>query len=134
MCSYATLEYANEYHEKRPSSNAWFLLTEEQRMQRLVGASDFIDNNFTFKDNLNEKVKEGKEEAPKRLKDATCATAVKRDLVVGKSRLKDRVKVDVIEVQYSQNESAYNDGLQEIRSILEPLLSSNSALFKRVIR
>lgn len=133
MDSYATLEYANEYHEKRATSTAWALLTEEQRMQRLVSASDFIDINFTFKDNLNIKAREGGE-VPKLLMNATCEVAAVSDLVLGKSREKESVKVDVIEVKYKDQDSSYDDALKRIALMLDSLLVKANSLFFKVYR
>lgn len=48
MLSYATLDYANEYHDARQTSSRWDDFTPEQKQQRLVSASDLIDRIFRY--------------------------------------------------------------------------------------
>lgn len=133
MDSYATLEYANEYHAKRTTSTAWSLLTDEQKEQRLVSASDFIDINFTFKNGLNWEVKESGD-VPIVLMNATCEVAAISDLVLSKTKEKESVKVDVIEVKYKDQSSHYDDSLNRIALMLGSLLIKGDSLFFKVYR
>ena len=135
MDSYATLEQADEYHAKRSTALDWSMFTDEQKQQRLVSASDSIDQNFEFKDDLNLKVREG-EEAPKQLINATCEAALMNELVIGKTREKERVKVDVIEITYKgDNDSAYLSSLDRIAKMLKGLLvGSGNTMFFRTAR
>lgn len=135
MDSYATLEQADEYHAKRSTALDWSMFTDEQKQQRLVSASDSIDQNFEFKDDLNLKVREG-EEAPKQLINATCEVALMNELVIGKTREKERVKVDVIEVTYKgDSDSAYLSSLDRIAKMLKGLLvGSGNTMFFRTAR
>lgn len=133
MDSYATLEYANEYHAKRTTSTAWSLLTDEQKEQRLVSASDFIDINFTFKNGLNWEVKESGD-VPVVLMNATCEVAAISDLVLSKAKEKESVKVDVIEVKYKDQSSHYDDSLNRIALMLGSLLIKGDSLFFKVYR
>ncbi|WII92456.1 hypothetical protein QEO94_07330 [Kingella negevensis] len=48
MLSYATLDYANEYHDARQTATRWDDFTPEQKQQRLVSASDLIDRIFRY--------------------------------------------------------------------------------------
>lgn len=135
MDSYATLEQADKYHEKRSTALDWSMFTDEQKQQRLVSASDSIDQNFEFKDDLNLKVREG-EEAPKQLINATCEAALMNELVIGKTREKERVKVDVIEITYKDDsDSAYLSSLDRIAKMLKGLLvGSGNTMFFRTAR
>lgn len=133
MDSYATLEYANEYHAKRTTSTAWSLLTDEQKEQRLVSASDFIDINFTFKNGLNWEVKESGD-VPTVLMNATCEVAAISDLVLSKTKEKESVKVDAIEVKYKDQSSHYDDSLNRIALMLGSLLIKGDSLFFKVYR
>lgn len=133
MDSYATLEYANEYHAKRTTSTAWDLLTDEQKEQRLVSATDFIDINFTFKNGLNWEVKESGD-VPTVLMNATCEVAAISDLVLSKTKEKESVKVDVIEVKYKDQSSHYDDSLNRIALMLGSLLIKGDSLFFKVYR
>lgn len=133
MDSYATLEYANEYHAKRTTSTAWSLFTDEQKEQRLVSASDFIDINFTFKNGLNWEVKESGD-VPVVLMNATCEVAAISDLVLSKTKEKESVKVDVIEVKYKDQSSHYDDSLNRIALMLGSLLINGDSLFFKVYR
>ena len=133
MDSYATLEYANEYHAKRMTATRWDLFTDDEKERRLVSASDFIDINFSFKDNLNIEARENGE-APKALMNATCEVAVLNELVSSRSREKESVKVDVIEVKYKDQDSGYSDALKRIALMLDSLLVKANSLFFKVYR
>ncbi len=134
MDSYATLDYANEYHGKRQSALMWSMLSDEQKNQRLVSATDFIDINFEFKNDLNLKAKESGE-VPNQLVNATCEVAAMNELVIGKTRDKDRVKVDVIEINYTPDSgSAYSDGIDRITKMLKGLLVQSNGISFKVYR
>ena len=95
MDSYVTLQYADDYHLKRTSAERWSILTEEQKEKRLVSASDFIDENFGFADDLNEKIRNGEVEAPVKLMNAVCEVAASNELIISRSRTQNSVKIDV---------------------------------------
>ncbi len=46
--SYMTVEQANAYHDIRMSREAWNALSDQEKQQRLVSASDFLDFNYRF--------------------------------------------------------------------------------------
>ena len=46
--SYVTVAEADAYHAIRPSANAWAALTEPEKEQRLVAASDYLDSQYIF--------------------------------------------------------------------------------------
>lgn len=134
MDSYVTLQYANEYHAKRTSSDKWSILTEDQKEKRLVSASDFIDENFNFIDGLNDRVRNGEVEAPIKLMNATCEAAMSNELIISRSRTQNSVKIDVIQIEYKDDDSAYQSSINRIKNMLSGLVTSGSTLFLRVSR
>lgn len=135
MDSYVTLQYADDYHSKRTSSERWAILTDEQKEKRLVSASDFIDENFDFVDDLNEKIRNGEVEAPIKLMNAVCEVAVNNELIISRSRTQNSVKIDVIQIEYKDDDSAYQNSLNRIKNMLGDLVEAEStALFLRISR
>lgn len=134
MDSYVTLQYADEYHSKRTSAERWAIL-DEQKEKRLVSASDFIDESFDFVDDLNEKIRNGEVEAPIKLMNAVCEVAASSELVVSRSRTQNSVKIDVIQIEYKDDDSAYQNSLNRIKNMLGDLIEAEStALFVRLSR
>lgn len=129
MDSYATLQQADDYHAKRTSSDKWAILTDEQKEKRLVSASDFIDENFTFIDDLNEKIRNGEIDAPIKLINAVCEVASSNELIVARTRVQNRVKIDVIQIEYKDDDSAYDSAFNRIKSMLNGLIKSSNTLF-----
>lgn len=135
MDSYVTLQYADNYHLKRTSAERWAILTDEQKEKRLVSASDFIDENFDFVDSLNEKIRNGEVEAPIKLMNAVCEVAASNELIISRSRTQNSVKIDVIQIEYKDDDSAYQNALNRIRNMLGDLVKTESpALFVRLSR
>ena len=135
MDSYVTLQYANEYHSKRTSAERWAIPTNEQKEKRLVSASDFIDENFDFVDNLNEKIRNGEVEAPIKLMNAICEVAASNELIISRSRTQNSVKIDVIQIEYKDDDSAYQNALNRIKNMLGDLVEVNTpSLFVRISR
>ena len=48
MKSYATLEYADDYHQQRQTNSQWADYSDTQKQQRLFSASDCIDRLFHY--------------------------------------------------------------------------------------
>lgn len=135
MDSYVTLQYADDYHSKRTSAERWAILTPEQKEKRLVSASDFIDENFNFKDDLNEKIRDGEIDAPIKLMNAVCEIAANNELVGSRSRTQNSVKIDVIQIEYKDDDSAYQSSLNRIKNMLGDLVEVNTpSLFVRISR
>lgn len=135
MDSYVTLQYADNYHLKRTSAERWAILTDEQKEKRLVSASDFIDENFDFVDSLNENIRNGEVEAPIKLMNAVCEVAASNELIISRSRTQNSVKIDVIQIEYKDDDSAYQNALNRIRNMLGDLVKTESpALFVRLSR
>lgn len=135
MDSYVTLQYADDYHLKRTSAERWSILTDEQKDKRLVSASDFIDENFDFVDDLNDKIRNGEVEAPIKLMNAVCEVAASNELIISRSRTQNSVKIDVIQIEYKDDDSAYQNALNRIKNMLGDLVKTESpALFVRISR
>lgn len=135
MDSYVTLQYADEYHSKRTSAERWAILDDTQKEKRLVSASDFIDENFDFVDDLNEKIRNGEVEAPIKLMNAICEVAASNELIISRSRTQNSVKIDVIQIEYKDDDSAYQNALNRIKNMLGDLVEANTpSLFVRISR
>lgn len=46
--SYVTIAEADAYHAIRPSATTWAALSEPEKEQRLVAASDYLDSQYIF--------------------------------------------------------------------------------------
>lgn len=134
MDSYATLQYADDYHSKRTSAEKWAILTDDQKQQRLVSASDFIDANFSFINGLNDKIRNDEIEAPVKLMNAICEVAASNELIIGRSRTQNSVKIDVIQIEYKDDDSAYQNAFSRIKNMLGGLIKSDRALFVGISR
>ena len=135
MDSYVTLQYADDYHSKRTSSERWAIFDDAQKEKRLVSASDFIDENFEFKDGLNEKIRSGEIEVSIKLMNAVCEVAISNELIISRSRTQNSVKIDVIQIEYKDDDSAYQNALNRIKNMLGDLVEAEStALFVRLSR
>lgn len=135
MDSYVTLQYADEYHSKRTSAERWAILDDTQKEKRLVSASDFIDENFDFVDDLNEKIRNGEVEVSIKLMNAVCEVAISNELIISRSRTQNSVKIDVIQIEYKDDDSAYQNALNRIKNMLGDLVEVNTpSLFVRISR
>lgn len=123
MDSYVTIEYADDYHDKRVTATKWDMFDDKQKGGRLVSASDFINYNFTLKKEVIESIEKG--EVPTRLKNAVCEISVLDSLVVARAKDRSRVKVDVIEVQYTEGVDAYSNDLNKIANMLNGLIEED---------
>lgn len=123
MDSYVTITYADDYHDNRVTATKWNMFDEKQKGGRLVSASDFINYNFTLKKEVLDDIESG--EVPKRLKHAVCEIAVLDSLVVARSRDRSKVKVDVIEVQYTEGVDTFSNDMNRIANMLSGLIDED---------
>ena len=120
--SYVTVAEADAYHAIRPSANAWAALTEPEKEQRLVAASDYLDSQYIFngkktdENQPREFPRNGNTEIPTAIKKAVFELALQDSLTSNASAEVKREKVDVLEVEYFQSDDGairfgYIDGL-----------------------
>ena len=120
--SYVTVAEADAYHAIRPSANAWAALTEPEKEQRLVAASDYLDSQYIFngkktdENQPREFPRNGSNEIPTAIKKAVFELALQDSLTSNASAEVKREKVDVLEVEYFQSDDGairfgYIDGL-----------------------
>ena len=120
--SYVTVAEADAYHAIRPSANAWAALTEPEKEQRLVAASDYLDSQYIFngkktdENQSREFPRNGSTEIPTAIKKAVFELALQDSLTSNPSAEVKREKVDVLEVEYFQADAGslrfgYIDGL-----------------------
>lgn len=113
--SYLTLEEANSYHAYRTSKAEWIGLSDEEKQQRLVSASDFLDIHYRF---LGQKrspyqprqfprTETGgvdRNGIPTQIKHAICELALFSDLNKKPKQKMSSVRVGPVTVNYEQNE------------------------------
>ena len=120
--SYVTVAEADAYHAIRPSANAWAALTEPEKEQRLVAASDYLDSQYIFngkktdENQPREFPRNGETDVPMAIKKAVFELALQDSLTSNSSAEVKREKVDVLEVEYFQSDDGairfgYIDGL-----------------------
>ena len=120
--SYVTVAEADAYHAIRPSANSWAALTEPEKEQRLVAASDYLDSQYIFngkktdENQPREFPRNGATEIPTAIKKAVFELALQDSLTSNASAEVKREKVDVLEVEYFQSDDGairfgYIDGL-----------------------
>ena len=120
--SYVTVAEADAYHAIRPSANAWAALSEPDKEQRLVAASDYLDSQYIFngkktdENQPREFPRNGATEIPTAIKKAVFELALQDSLTSNASAEVKREKVDVLEVEYFQSDDGairfgYIDGL-----------------------
>ena len=120
--SYVTIAEADAYHAIRPSATTWAALTEPEKEQRLVAASDYLDSQYIFTGKKTdpsqprEFPRNGSAEIPTAIKKAVFELALQDSLTSNASAEVKREKVDVLEVEYFQSDNGairfgYIDGL-----------------------
>ena len=120
--SYVTVAEADAYHAIRPSATTWAALTEPEKEQRLVAASDYLDSQYIFTGKKTdpsqprEFPRNGETEVPMAIKKAVFELALQDSLTSNASAEVKREKVDVLEVEYFQSDDGairfgYIDGL-----------------------
>lgn len=111
MTAYITLEQANAYHEIRTSREAWNALSDEQKQQRLVSASDFLDFNYRFsgeKADIAQDREFPRKEfeslgIPKAVQFAVCELALQENLTANPEAKMTSVKVGSLSVSYDDS-------------------------------
>ena len=120
--SYVTVAEADAYNAIRPSAQTWAALSDSEKEQRLVAASDYLDSQYIFtgkKTDPNqprEFPRNGATEIPTAIKKAVFELALQDSLTSNASAEVKKEKVDVLEVEYFQSENGalrfgYIDGL-----------------------
>ena len=120
--SYVTVAEADAYNAIRPSNSTWAALSDSEKEQRLVSASDYLDSQYIFtgkKTDANqprEFPRNGETEVPMAIKKAVFELALQDSLTRNASAEVKREKVDVLEVEYFQSDDGairfgYIDGL-----------------------
>ena len=120
--SYVTVAEADAYNAIRPSAQTWAALSDSEKEQRLVAASDYLDSQYIFtgkKTDPNqprEFPRNGETEVPMAIKKAVFELALQDSLTSNASAEVKREKVDVLEVEYFQSDDGairfgYIDGL-----------------------
>ena len=120
--SYVTIAEADAYHAIRPSATTWAALSEPEKEQRLVAASDYLDSQYIFtgkktdQNQPREFPRNGATEIPTAIKKAVFELALQDSLTSNPSAEVKREKVDVLEVEYFQADDGslrfgYIDGL-----------------------
>lgn len=118
--SYISIEYADNYFNKRNSKAQWDLIVEKEKA--IIDAMDYIETTFLYKGtklNHNQslefpRVINNAVEFPTRLKNAVCELALKASnntLLADTERATKREKVGDIEIEYSEyskDETSYN--------------------------
>ncbi|KZS22212.1 hypothetical protein BMY_0028 [Wohlfahrtiimonas chitiniclastica] len=105
------------------------MYSEDEKAKRLVSSIDFIEANFRFQHEVWKHV-----EIPEQLKKAICEVAVSDELIIARSRTQNSIKIDVIQVEYKIDSSAYQIEFDRIKIMLKGLLMSEQRLFMRVSR
>ena len=120
--SYVTVAEADEYNAIRPSNSTWAALSDSEKEQRLVAASDYLDSQYIFMgkktdpNQSREFPRNGSTEIPTAIKKAVFELALQDSLTSNASAEVKREKVDVLEVEYFQSDNGairfgYIDGL-----------------------
>ena len=120
--SYVTVAEADAYHAIRPSATTWAALSEPEKEQRLVAASDYLDSQYIFtgkktdQNQPREFPRNGETDTPTEIKKAVFELALQDSLTSNASAEVKREKVDVLEVEYFQSDNGairfgYIDGL-----------------------
>ena len=120
--SYVTVAEADAYHAIRPSATTWAALSEPEKEQRLVAASDYLDSQYIFngkktdENQPREFPRNGETDTPTAIKKAVFELALQDSLTSNASAEVKREKVDVLEVEYFQSDDGairfgYIDGL-----------------------
>ena len=120
--SYVTVAEADEYNAIRPSNSTWAALSDSEKEQRLVAASDYLDSQYIFtgkktdQNQPREFPRNGATEIPTAIKKAVFELALQDSLTSNPSAEVKREKVDVREVEYFQSDDGairfgYIDGL-----------------------
>ena len=120
--SYVTVAEADAYHAIRPSATTWAALSEPEKEQRLVAASDYLDSQYIFngkktdENQPREFPRNGNTEIPTAIKKSVFELALQDSLTSNASAEVKREKVDVLEVEYFQSDDGairfgYIDGL-----------------------
>ena len=120
--SYVTVAEADEYNAIRPSNSTWAALSDSEKEQRLVAASDYLDSQYIFtgkktdENQPREFPRNGATEIPTAIKKAVFELALQDSLTSNPSAEVKREKVDVLEVEYFQADDGslrfgYIDGL-----------------------
>ena len=120
--SYVTVAEADAYNAIRPSNSTWAALSDSEKEQRLVAASDYLDSQYIFTGKKTdpsqprEFPRNGETEIPTAIKKAVFELALQDSLTSNPSTEVKREKVDVLEVEYFQSDDGairfgYIDGL-----------------------
>ena len=120
--SYVTVAEADAYNAIRPSAQTWAALSESEKEQRLVAASDYLDSQHIFTGKKTDPIqprefpRNGETDVPMAIKKAVFELALQDSLTSNSSAEVKREKVDVLEVEYFQSDDGairfgYIDGL-----------------------
>ena len=120
--SYVTVAEADAYNAIRPSAQTWAALSDSEKEQRLVSASDYLDSQYIFTGKKTDPYqsrefpRNGETEVPMAIKKAVFELALQDSLTSNASAEVKREKVDVLEVEYFQSDDGairfgYIDGL-----------------------
>ncbi|MEG9482762.1 DnaT-like ssDNA-binding protein [Mannheimia sp. HC-2023] len=109
--SYMTVEQANAYHNIRMSREVWNTLSDQEKRQRLVSASDFLDFNYRFSGEKAEPTQErefprkGFEAVsiPKAVQFAVCELALQENLTANQEAQMSSVRVGPVSVNYDNS-------------------------------
>lgn len=140
--SYLTLEEANRYHAYRTSKAEWGSLSDEEKQQRLVSASDFLDINYRFlgaKRNPHQLRQFPRTETggvdrsgiPTQVKHAICELALFSDLNKKPKQQMSSVRVGPVTVNYEQSELTNSaDRFPNITKMLDLFLDKTARMGK----
>ena len=120
--SYVTVAEADAYNAIRPSNSTWAALSDSEKEQRLVAASDYLDSQYIFngkktdENQPREFPRNGETDVPMAIKKAVFELALQDSLTSNVGAEVKREKVDVLEVEYFQSDDGairfgYIDGL-----------------------
>ena len=136
--SYVTVAEADAYHNARPSQSVWAAFSQQEKEQRLVIASDYVDSAYTYKGKKTDEnqprefPRNGMTDTPIQVKRAVFELGLQSDLTANEAASIKREKVDVLEVEYfeSQNTARFS----YIESLLKPfILVQSSARFGAIL-
>lgn len=133
--SYVDVAQADAYFAIRPTITQWEANTPEQKERLLVAASDYLDDNYPLKNDLNQQMRDGKHPIPVAVARAVYEIAINPVATGSRSRMIDSVGVGPINVKYTQGETEYEQQLENIAGILGDLYDGGSGdlVFSRLV-
>ena len=133
--SYVTVAQADDYFSIRPSVTQWEANTPEQKGRLLVAASDYLDDNFPLKNDLNKHMRDGTKPIPAAVIRAVCEIAINPVATGARTRMMDAVTVGPISVKYTEGETEYEQQLENIAGILGDLYDGGSGdlIYSRLV-